>query len=63
MTAKTIPLRSEIADQYKWKLTDIYASDQAWEEDFQQLRALMPALQEYKGRLTSAENLLACLKL
>lgn len=63
MAAKTIPLRSEMADQHKWKLTDIYQSDQAWEDDFQQLKELMPALQSYKGRLDSAENLLACLKL
>ena len=63
MAAKAIPLRSEIADQYQWRLTDLYPSDQAWEEDFEQLKQLMPTLQNYKGRLTSAENLLACLKL
>ncbi|NLL87596.1 MAG: oligoendopeptidase F [Firmicutes bacterium] len=63
MAAKTIPQRSEIADQYKWKLTDLYPSDQVWEQDFEELKQMMPSLKDYQGRLTTAENLLACLKL
>ena len=28
------PSREEIPNEYKWKLTDIYSSDEAWEADF-----------------------------
>ena len=29
-----LPLRGEIDDKYKWRLEDIYASDELWEKDF-----------------------------
>ena len=32
--AEKIRNRSEIPDQYKWKLSDIYASDDAWKADY-----------------------------
>lgn len=54
--------RHEIADEFKWKLSDIYASDQAWEEDFNTVKEQIPKLQEFRGQLNSAEQLLACLK-
>lgn len=55
--------RNEISDQEKWNLKDIYASDQAWEEDYQQLQQFIPQLQQYKGKLNSADRLLACIKM
>ena len=58
------PSREEIPDQFKWKLTDIYSSDEAWEADFKRLKGL---LEEMKGKeqdfLKSAANILAVLQL
>ena len=58
------PSREEIPDEFKWKLTDIYSSDEAWEDDFQRLKGL---LEEMKGEerdfLKSAANIFAVLKL
>ena len=31
------PLRSEIDNEFKWAVNDIYSSDNAWEEDYQKL--------------------------
>ena len=55
--------RSEIAAEYKWKLEDLYASDEAWNEAKQELVAQFDEVTRYKGRLAgSASQLLACLE-
>lgn len=58
-----IPLRSEIRDEYKWKLCDIYTSDVEWQEEFSTLKASLSEMKQYRNRLGEApEILLACLK-
>ena len=52
--AETIRKRSEIADQYKWDLTHIYASDEAWEKDYDAVAAEVGALSAFDGHV--AEN-------
>ncbi len=63
MTAKKVLTRNEVASEHQWRLTDIFASDEAWQQEFANLQALIPGLQKYKGKLVSGENLLACLQL
>jgi len=59
----SVPERSEIPSQYKWRLEDIYASEELWQADFDNLKAALPKISGYKGTLTkSAETLLQCLK-
>ncbi len=56
--------RSEIPAEHKWKLEDLYASDQAWKEAKEELIAKFDEITKYRGRLTnSASELLACLEL
>jgi oligoendopeptidase F len=58
-----VPDRSEIPDAFKWRLSDIYASDEDWEADFEKMKAEIPKLASMKGTLgSSAESLLACLR-
>lgn len=55
--------RAEIDPKYKWALEKIYATDEAWEEDFARVPALADACCSYAGRLTeSAGNLLGALR-
>lgn len=57
--ADRIPQRSEVAAQYKWKINDIYATDEAWENDLEKAKSAIERIPEYKGQLaTSAEKLL-----
>jgi len=63
LESKKLLTRSEVSEQHKWNLKDIYHSDQVWEEDFAELKRLVPKLQDYRGKLDSAENLVECLKL
>ncbi len=59
---KKIPQRSEIAEKYKWRLQDIYPSDEKWEQDFSKVEALLPQAEKFKGHLAeSGKMLLDCL--
>ncbi|MCK4632034.1 MAG: oligoendopeptidase F [candidate division Zixibacteria bacterium] len=61
--AKAIPQRTDVADQHKWKLTDIYADDAAWESDYEKVQAMMKKAADYTGKLdSSAELLYECLE-
>ena len=55
--------RNEIEEKYKWNLGDLYASDEAWEADFNKLKNMIPGLKELKEGFTdSARNLSEALK-
>ena len=55
---KKIPERSEIAEQDKWAIHDIYASDELWEADLAKSKELIPAYGKFVGKLgESAQNL------
>ena len=61
---KRIPERSEIAEQDKWAIHDIYATDELWEEDLQKAKDLIPSVSAFAGKLgESAQNLLDYMKL
>ena len=58
----SIPKRNEIPEQFKWKLEDIYESNELWEKDFAEVKELAVKLGDYKDKLgLSAENLLKCM--
>jgi len=63
-SGSVLPKRSDIPDTYKWKLSDIYASDEKWEEDFNAIKKRLPQIAVFSGKLCeSAKNLLSCFKL
>ena len=39
-----VPLRSEIDDKYKWDMSAIYATEEAWEDDLNYVKELYPCL-------------------
>ncbi|MEA2571024.1 MAG: oligoendopeptidase [Acidobacteriota bacterium] len=46
--------REKVADTYKWDLTPIFASDEAWRAAKEKLAAEVPSLRQYKGTLASS---------
>lgn len=61
---KKIPERSEIREQDKWAIHDIYATDELWEEDLNKAKAYVPAYAGYVGKLgQDAKTLLSFLKM
>jgi oligoendopeptidase F len=54
--------RSNIPEKYKWKLEDIFATEQAWEQARAEAAARIPGLAHHRGHLgDSAPALLAAL--
>lgn len=60
---KALPLRKDIPEEEKWDLEAIYKSVDEWEDDFKAVKALIPAVVEFKGKLgESAETLYQALQ-
>lgn len=55
--------RDQVPDVYKWDLTALFADDAAWEAELQSVRAQLPKLQAFKGKLTAPQSMTGCLKL
>ena len=56
--------RKDISKALKWNLTDIFPSDEAWEEEFKQIEAEYGSFDftVYKGKLGDKQTLLKCLR-
>jgi len=55
--------RDEIDDVYKWNLTDLYSSDESWNEAKEALKPKLELADTFKGTLTSsAKQLLEALE-
>ena len=52
--------RNEIEEQYRWDLSTLYASDEAFEEDFAKLDGCIAKVAAFRGKLTDAASLKAC---
>ena len=51
--------RSKVPDEYKWDLTAIYPSDQAWRAAKEKLASQLPNLRQFQGALASSASRLA----
>jgi len=62
MNALAQKTREAIPDRYKWDLSDIYSSDDAWRKAKDEMALRLNDVEKFKGTLTrSASDLLACL--
>jgi oligoendopeptidase F len=60
----SVPERSDIDAQYKWDLESIYASDEEWEEAYEDVEERLDELEKYEGQVTDdGETLLTVLQL
>lgn len=61
---KKIPERSEIREEDKWAIHDIYATDELWEADLNKAKSMIPRYADFAGKLgENANNLLSYLEL
>lgn len=61
---KKLPPRNEVATEDTWRLEDIFANDEVWEKEFNEVKSLLPGVQEYQGKLgESADQLYNALQL
>lgn len=59
---KKLKKREEIIEEYKWKVNDIYATDEDWEKAFDSLKQEAPKLKSFEGKLESEDGILNYLK-
>ncbi|WP_181691509.1 oligoendopeptidase F [Natronomonas sp. LN261] len=55
----SVPERSEIAEEYTWDLTDLFADDEEWEAAYGALEDRVEELSAYEGRVTESAATLA----
>lgn len=61
---KKLPGRSEVATEDTWRLEDIFANDEAWEEEFNEVKEQLSGVQEFQGKLgENADQLYNALQL
>ncbi len=54
--------RGKVPDKWKWNLTDLYSSDEAWKQARERFSGEYPNVEQFKGTLsTSAQQLAKCL--
>ena len=55
--------REDISEKYKWDLTGLFPSDEAWRNAFNEIKGHLDEVEKFKGTLTqSASNLLQALE-
>jgi len=60
MKSVSVPERDEIAEEYKWRLEDLYADFYSWENELHRLEKAMEKLKEAAESLTSSAKSLLC---
>src|SRR5690554_6778828 len=55
---KTLPLRSELKVEDTWRLEDIFATDDDWEKEFQEVKKIVPEINKYNGKLSESADVL-----
>ena len=53
-----LPERKDIAVEDTWRLEDIFATDQAWEDEFKDIQDSLPKGEQYKGKLGESADVL-----
>ena len=53
-----LPERKDIAVEDTWRLEDIFATDQAWENEFKDIQDSLPKGEQYKGKLGESADVL-----
>lgn len=60
---KKIPLREQTDPKYRWRIEDLFESDEAWEKEYADIEKEIPALTKFAGGLGgSGKYMLACFK-
>ncbi|TYR79501.1 oligoendopeptidase F [Priestia megaterium] len=55
---KKLPNRSEIKVEDTWKLEDIFSSDDEWNKEFEAVKAIIPEINKFKGKLGESADTL-----
>ncbi len=62
-TTKRVLKRSEVPAEHRWKLEDIFASQDAWDQEYKEVKDGLADFAKFKGTLTDAAAIKACFEL
>lgn len=51
-------VRDQVPEKYKWNLTDLYLTDEAWQQEKDRIQQEMQKITQYKGKLTQSSSVL-----
>jgi len=54
----TLQKRSEVDKRFTWAIEDLYSSDDLWQQEYDQIKEMLPKAMEYQGRLSKSADLL-----
>ncbi|MBO2942563.1 oligoendopeptidase F [Paenibacillus sp. F411] len=60
---ETLPKRTEVPAEHKWKLEDMFADQKAWDQTYEEVRRLTESSKQYQGKLNEAEAIKQCFEL
>ncbi|OZM58274.1 oligoendopeptidase F [Lottiidibacillus patelloidae] len=55
---KALPKREETKVEDTWRLEDIFATDETWEKEFTEVKALIPEMESFSGKLGDSSEML-----
>ena len=58
MDVKQLPERKDVKPEDTWDLTSLFASDDAWEQEFKKYQKQISKVESYKGTLSTADAIL-----
>ncbi|MFC1494833.1 M3 family metallopeptidase [Thermodesulfobacteriota bacterium] len=59
MTKKSIPGRKDIPEKHRWDLTQLFNSDDEWENLYSEIENLLPGYNQFRGKLGESAQALA----
>lgn len=51
MTTKITPKRESIEEKYKWKMEDLFTTDDEWKKEYNEIKQQTEQLKQFKGKL------------
>lgn len=58
-----LPKRSEVPAEYQWKLEDLFPSEEAWQQEYDEVKELLKRTSDFQGKLNNAETIKQCFEL
>ena len=59
----SLPKRHEVPKEHQWKLEDLFANQEAWNQEYAEVKSKLGNLAQYQGKLGDAEMLKQCFAL
>jgi oligoendopeptidase F len=63
MNTNEVLKRSDIPDEHRWKLEDLFANQQEWEQEYNTVKKQLTQINQYQGRLDNPTTLKECFTL